>query len=79
MTQKPKRPADMNKLAKSIVYIATGEDVALEKDVNKINSGKAGGAARAKSLTKERRSQIAKKFGFLLLDRQLSSSALLLP
>ena len=32
MTRKPKRPADMNKLAKSIVNIATGEDKAsLEK------------------------------------------------
>lgn len=51
----------MNKLAKSIVDIATGESVSCEKDVKKSKAGKAGGAARAKSLTEERRTEIAKK------------------
>ena len=60
--QKPKRPADMNKLAKSIVDIATGEaeDAPLTpKQVKTSKAGKKGGKARAKALTAKERSEIA--------------------
>ena len=62
MPSKPKRPADMNRLAKSIVDIATGE-VEEKKPTPKQNktskAGKKGGKARAKSLTPQERSEIA--------------------
>ena len=63
MTQKPKRPADMNKLAKSIVDIATGEDdKSLKKPQPKGRAGGlAGGVARKNILTPNRRKSIAKK------------------
>jgi hypothetical protein len=69
MTKKPKRPRDTNQLAKSIVDIATGEkdDTALDDGKNPAAvalgrlGGKKGGKARAKSLTAEQRSEIAKK------------------
>ena len=63
MTNKPKRPADMNKLAKSIVDIATGEDESsLKKPQPKGRAGGlVGGEARAKSLTPEKRKEIARK------------------
>lgn len=61
-------PADLNKRAKSIVDIATGERVAKEKDPIKAAAsalgrlgGLKGGNARAKSLTKKQRQEIAKK------------------
>ena len=60
--QKPKRPADMNKLAKSIVDIATGEseDVKPSKiQVKRAKAGKKGAKARAKSLSQRERSEIA--------------------
>ena len=60
--QKPKRPADMNKLAKSIVDIATGEDEdapLTPKQVKTSKAGKKGGKARAKALTAKERSEIA--------------------
>lgn len=62
MTQKPKRPADMNKLAKSIVDIATGEvDETPAKTVKRASkAGKVGGPARAAALTAAQRSEIAK-------------------
>ena len=62
MTQKPKRPADMNKLAKSIVDIATGEvDETPSETVKRARkAGKAGGAARAAALTPQQRSEIAR-------------------
>lgn len=58
---KPKRPADLNKRAKSIVDIATGE---LENDSRNpaaVALGSMGGKARAKALTKKKRTEIAKK------------------
>lgn len=64
----PKRPRDANKLAKRIVDIATGdvEDDPYEgKDPAAVELGRRGGlkggAARARSLTPEQRSEIAKK------------------
>ena len=67
---KKKRPTDINQRAKSIVDIATGEveDNLKEKDLIKLaasamgrKGGLKGGKARAKVLTKEQRSEIAKK------------------
>jgi hypothetical protein len=67
---KSKRPTDINQRAKSIVDIATGEtkDPLLNADgknaaavaLGKLG-GKKGGKARAESLTKEERSEIARK------------------
>ena len=61
--QKPKRPADMNKLAKSIVDIATGEDNTSSKKPQPKGraGGLVGGNARAKSLSEEDRKKIAKR------------------
>jgi hypothetical protein len=61
-----KRPRDPNQLAKLIVDIATGdaEDSASEsmrKPSRHRSAGKAGGAARAKTLTPEERKAIATK------------------
>jgi len=51
----------MNKLAKSIVDIATGEidDVQEKVSLKKSKAGKKGAKARAKILTPEQRSEIA--------------------
>jgi hypothetical protein len=68
MAKKQKLPADVNKKAKSIVDIATGESEA--KDVDPIKAAAAalgrkgglkGGKARAEALTPEQRAEIAKK------------------
>lgn len=60
--QGQKRPADAIGCAVMVAKIATGE---IEDDVKpssgKVRSGKAGAAARAKSLTAEERQAIAKK------------------
>lgn len=69
MAKKPKRPRDTNQLAKSIVDIATGEADDKPADEGKNPAavalgrlgGQKGGKARAKSLTAEQRSAIAKK------------------
>ena len=65
----PKRPRDTNQLAKLIVDIATGETTDTKPDDGKDpaavalgrKGGLKGGAARAKKLTAEQRSEIAKK------------------
>lgn len=60
-----KRPADAVGLAVKIARIATGEDADELPDDGKDKAaqelGKKGGAARAKSMTPERRAEIAKK------------------
>ena len=66
---KLKRPADVNQKAKLIVDLATGEiSEPEEKDAVKAaaailgrKGGLKGGKARAKSLTKKQRQEIAKK------------------
>lgn len=60
MTKNPKRPRDINQLAKSIVDLATGE--AEEKEVleSARKGGLKGGKARAKALTPEQRADIAR-------------------
>jgi hypothetical protein len=64
----PKRPRDLNQWAKRMVDIATGEAsdrelTAEERGVDPAASamGKKGGPARARSMTPERRAEIAKK------------------
>ena len=67
---KSKRPTDVNQRAKSIVDIATGEIEDNTKQADPIKAAAAalgrmgglkGGKARAASLTKKKRSEIAKK------------------
>jgi len=60
---KPKRPRDVNQLAKSIVDLATGETVEStpsKKQLETAKSGRKGGKARARALTPQERSEIAK-------------------
>ena len=58
----PKRPRDPNQLAKLMIDIASGEADQPERTANEKRAAKAGtvgGAARAKALTPEQRSEIA--------------------
>jgi hypothetical protein len=59
------RPADLNRLAASIVGEAVGDTPPSEKNPAAVELGRkgglVGGKARAKKLTPERRSEIAKK------------------
>lgn len=64
MTQRPPRPRDTNQLAKLIVDIATGEAEDAPppaKSEAQVKGGKAGGRARAQSLSSGERSEIARK------------------
>ena len=69
MTTRPKRPRDPIALAKMIGDIATGQVEDVDPDVGKnpakVESGRKGGikggALRSSSLSRERRSEIAKK------------------
>lgn len=70
MAKKKKLPTDTNRLAKSIVDIATGEseDTQTEQDLIKAaaaalgrKGGLKGGVARAAALSPKKRSDIAKK------------------
>lgn len=60
----PKRPRDVNSLAKYIVDLTTGDETEPELSVKQAAGrlgGLKGGKARAESLTPERRKEIAKK------------------
>lgn len=78
---KPKRPRDVNQLAKMIVDISTGNAPA-EPESNKnpaaVALGKLGGAkggpARAKKLSAKRRKEIAKKAAAKRWDNQKSET-----
>jgi len=65
--KKRKHPADINKLAASIVDLATNDqqEESSEKNPHAVAlgrlGGQKGGKARAEKLTKEQRSEIAKK------------------
>lgn len=70
MAKKTKLPADLNKKAKSIVDIATGQieiktipqdEIKAAASILGKKGGKAGGKARAESLTDEEKIAIAKK------------------
>ncbi len=61
-SQGQKRPADSIGCAVMVARIATGEiEEDLKKPSGRTRSGKAGAEARAKSLTEEERSEIARK------------------
>ncbi len=68
MTDRAKRPRDTNQLAKFIVDVATGDAADEASDTGKDEAmselgrlgGLKGGVARAKSLSAEERSRIAK-------------------
>lgn len=63
MAKTPKRPRDPNQLAKMVVDIATEQDQQPERTATEKRAAKAGavgGPARAKALTPEQRSEIAK-------------------
>jgi hypothetical protein len=55
----PKRPTDANKLAKSIVELATGDAEEKQADAGRSKGGQKGAKARAKALSHEQRSEIA--------------------
>lgn len=57
---KPKRPRDANQLAKSIADLATGEAEDKPPLESARKGGLKGGRARAKVLTPEQRSEIAR-------------------
>lgn len=77
MAKNPKRPRDTNQLAKLVADIATGEVTETKTDDGKDpaavalgrKGGLKGGAARAKKLTKEQRSEIAKRAAKARWDR----------
>jgi hypothetical protein len=62
MTKTPKRPRDTNQLAKFVIDAATGE-TETSPDAPKVarakKGGAAGGPARARALTPEKRAEIA--------------------
>lgn len=63
MATKPKRPRDINQLAKLIADISTGdaEDATPSKRVTRARSGGLrGGVARASKLSPEQRAEIAR-------------------
>jgi hypothetical protein len=64
----PKRPRDFSQAAKLVIDVATGQREDREptpeeqgKDPAAAAMGRKGGAARAKSMTAERRAEIARK------------------
>ncbi len=68
MTKPPKRPRDFSQAAKLVIDVATGQVEDREptpeergKDPAAAALGRKGGAARAKSLSAEKRNEIAKK------------------
>lgn len=65
-TRHPKRPRDPNQLGKLIVDLSVGEaeeEVSAEPPKNEAAAalGRLGGAARAKSMSADKRAEIAKK------------------
>jgi len=63
MATKPKRPCDVNQLAKLIVDLSTGdatEPVESKKAAAGRTGGLKGGTARAKTLTPDQRTDIAR-------------------
>jgi hypothetical protein len=70
MTKSPKRPSDINQLAKHLVDLATGQQPSLSTGSPQKNpaavelgrrGGLKGGKARAKALSANQRKNIAKK------------------
>ena len=64
MAKRPKRPRDASQLAKLIVELSTGNATNAMESVKAVagrSGGVKGGSARAKALSPERRTEIAKK------------------
>ncbi len=68
MTKAPKRPRDFSQAAKLVIDVATGQTEDREptpeeqgKDPAAAALGKKGGAARAKAIDADRRTEIARK------------------
>lgn len=68
MSKAPKRPRDFSQAAKFVVDVATGQaedreptDAERGKDPSAVALGRKGGTARAKSMSAEKRSDIAKR------------------
>ena len=64
MQGKPKRPRDVNQLAKNILDLATGEaedPKPTERQLASRKGGLVGGTARAQALPAEKRREIAQK------------------
>lgn len=63
MAKTPKRPRDVNQLAKLITDIATGEtdEASDTRDPAAVAMGSKGGKARAAAMSAERRAEIARK------------------
>jgi hypothetical protein len=77
MAKKQKLPTDINKKAKSIVDIATGETPTISDEIRLAaaalgrKGGLKGGPARAKALTSKKRSEIAKKAAAARWDKKI--------
>lgn len=78
--QKPKRPRDPNQLGKLIVDLSVGEADDSQnmpdesgKDPAAVALGKKGGAARAASLSKKRRAEIATRAASARWDKKRKS------
>jgi hypothetical protein len=61
MSKRPKRPTDINLLARQIVEEATGQKFESKKNPAAVALGSLGGRARATRLSAEERTAIAKK------------------
>lgn len=82
-TRRPKRPRDVSQLAKAIIDEATGQAAPEEDPRDEISKaaaalgrlgGKKGGPARAKKLSPERRSEIARQAARSRWERTRSDS-----
>ena len=63
MTKTPKRPRDVNQLAKFVIDVATADEMPMAdspKVARAKKAGSAGGPARAASLSPRKRSEIAR-------------------
>jgi hypothetical protein len=61
MTKTPKRPRDVNQLAKFMIDVATeGQPETTKKQLRAATAGRKGGPARSLALTPEQRSEIAR-------------------
>ena len=72
--QGQKRPASTNACAIMTAKIATGEIEEQPVDQTKRKAGSAGGRARTKALTKERRKEIAQKASATRWEKQRKAS-----
>lgn len=79
MTKRPRRPRDLNQLAKYIVDLATTEATSPSEEESEMakrgrRGGLVGGNARADVLTPKRRSEIAKRAAAARWNRSSDNS-----